>query len=137
MRKDVYDAFIDEFQKLASEDNLVKEAILDTALAAYLGHRKFEDAGLDPGEGALRGGAGWTGGGALGGTIGALSGGLGGAGIGALAGGLPGAQIGSGIGSLLGATGGGLLGGYKGYKYLTEKAEESEKKKKGHKLCCL
>jgi len=138
MDKIVLSAFADEFQKIASKDNFVKEALLDTALAAYLGKRKYEEAGLDPAEGALHGGAGWMGGSALGSALGGGLGALGGGGAGALIGALghspesvlAGAQLGALLGGSAGGLGGAGLGGYKGYKYLTEKAE-----KKDRKLC--
>lgn len=107
-----------------------KTALLGTAIAGYLGARKADEAGGDPIDGALRGGAGYFGGGALGGGLGALLGGT----AGGLAGyylGVPGSkkelsEVGLSLGGGLGAGAGQLLAGIKGYKMLTKKYEKKD-----------
>lgn len=108
--------------KLASE----KVAILDTALATYLGMQKAQEAGGDPIEGGMRGGLGYV----AGQSLGALGGGVIGGGLGNILGQLtphPAAKVMLPIGGMAaGGLGGAVLGGIKGYKHLTKKYEEKK-----------
>lgn len=110
--------------KLASE----KTAILDTALATYLGRQKAQEAGSDPTDGGIRGGLGYV----AGQSLGSLAGGALGAGAGGLAGLLardPATKALLPLGGMLaGGVGGGVLGGIKGYKHFTKKYDKAENK---------